>query len=332
MTGPHRSSLSTPVLSPVLLILLLVVVLAVDAFGPPLVPQGAFQAWVSLLVGVTVQALPFLVLGVALSAGLTVFVPEAALLRYLPRRKAVAVPVVAVSGMALPACECASVPVANSLLRKGLPPAAALAFMLASPAINPVVLVSTAVAFTGQPAMVWARFISSLAVACLVGWLWRGSLRASRSGDHDHAHHGAGASRADAFRAAVIHDFLNSAGFLAIGAAIAVTLKVFIPPAALQVLADNWWMAILVMAALAVIMALCSEADAFIAASFTFVSPTAQLVFMVVGPVVDTKLIAMQYGAWGRRFVERFVPIVLVVAVGVATAVGWLVFGLTPRT
>lgn len=297
------------------------VALAVNAFGAPFAPEGAAQAWVSLVIGVTVQALPFLVLGVALSAVVTVFIPPAALLRVVPRRQALAVPAVALSGMALPACECASVPVANSLIRKGVPDKAALAFMLASPAINPVVLVSTAIAFAGQWQMVWARCAASLLAACVVGWAWRGGGRQAHA--HEHSHSAGG--RADALRATLLHDFINSAGFLAIGAAITATIKVFVPAHWLRAVADNFWLAVLLMIVLAIVLALCSEADAFIAASLTFVPPVAQLVFLVVGPVVDTKLIAMQYGAWGGRFVMRFVPLVLVVAVAAALLVGWVV-------
>ena len=41
-------------------------------------------------------------------------------------------------------------------------------------------------------------------------------------------------------------------------------------------------------------MAICSEADAFVAASLTQFSLTSRLAFMVVGPMVDVKLIALQ--------------------------------------
>ena len=74
-------------------------------------------------------------------------------------------------------------------------------------------------------------------------------------------------------------------------------------------------------------MSLCSEADAFVAASFTAVSPTAQLVFLVVGPMVDFKLIAMQLGAFGRGFVLRFVPVVLLSAIASAYVVGVVFVG-----
>ncbi len=60
---------------------------------------------------------------------------------------------------------------------------------------------------------------------------------------------------------------------------------------------------------MAVALCVCSEADAFVAATFTQFSPTARLAFMVVGPVVDLKLIALQSGTFGGRFARRFAPL-----------------------
>ncbi|HET8642194.1 MAG TPA: permease, partial [Pseudonocardiaceae bacterium] len=118
------------------------------------------------------QAFPFLVFGVLISGLIAAFVPPQALRRLLPRNQAAAVPVAGLAGVALPGCECASVPVSRRLMQQGVPPAAAIAFLLAAPAVNPVVLVSTAVAFPGEPRMVVARFLGSLATAVVMGWLW----------------------------------------------------------------------------------------------------------------------------------------------------------------
>jgi hypothetical protein len=72
-----------------------------------------------VFVAVLVQALPFLVLGVALSAAIAVFVPASFFARALPARASLAVPVAGVAGAVLPGCECASVPVAGALVRRG---------------------------------------------------------------------------------------------------------------------------------------------------------------------------------------------------------------------
>jgi uncharacterized membrane protein YraQ (UPF0718 family) len=83
--------------------------------------------------------------------------------------------------------------------------------------------------------------------------------------------------------------------------------------------------AIVNMALLAVVLALCSEADAFVAASLTMLPLLPRLVFLVVGPAVDVKLFAMQAGMFGRSFAMRFAPATFVVAALAATAVGSLV-------
>jgi len=79
----------------------------------------------------------------------------------------------------------------------------------------------------------------------------------------------------------------------------------------------------LLLGLLAVIVAICSEADAFVAASLTQFSLTARLAFMVVGPVVDVKLIALQAGTYGPRFAVRFAPATFVVAILSSLLVGW---------
>src|SRR5690349_452716 len=122
--------------------------------------------------GVFVQALPFLALGVVISGLIAVFVTPDRLARWLPRRTSVAILAAGVGGAALPGCECGSVPVARRLFNDGAVGAAALTFMLAAPAINPVVLVATAVAFPGHPRMVFARMGASLLTAVIMGWAW----------------------------------------------------------------------------------------------------------------------------------------------------------------
>ncbi|MEU6541393.1 permease, partial [Streptomyces sp. NPDC047000] len=80
----------------------------------------AVLAWRTVCLAVTVQALPFLVLGTVLSGAINAFVPADLFTRVLPRRPALAVPVAGVAGVVLPGCECASVPVAGSLIGRGV--------------------------------------------------------------------------------------------------------------------------------------------------------------------------------------------------------------------
>jgi uncharacterized membrane protein YraQ (UPF0718 family) len=74
-----------------------------------------------------------------------------------------------------------------------------------------------------------------------------------------------------------------------------------------------------------VVLALCSEADAFVAASLTALPMLPKLVFLVVGPAVDVKLFALQAGTFGKSFATRFAPATFVVAVACAVVAGLLV-------
>lgn len=294
----------------------------------PLLDEPVFQTWATVFLAIIVQSIPFLVLGVVLSGLISAVLSEKLVSRVMPRRPALAVPLAGVAGVALPTCECAVVPVANGLTRRGMPAAVALTFMLAAPAINPAVLVSTAVAFGGRVDMVSARFLASLLTAVLIGWIyvWAASrftaLRMPELSKRLHHHEGDGALAR--FLSAAWHDFLPAAGFLVVGAVIAAAINVLVPISLVEAVADHALLAVVVLAGFAFLVALCSEADAFIAASLTAFSDTAKLVFLVVGPAMDIKLAAMEAGQFGRRFAQQFVPLVLVMAAGVASLVGWV--------
>jgi uncharacterized membrane protein YraQ (UPF0718 family) len=175
--------------------------------------------------------------------------------------------------------------------------------------------------------MVAARFIASLLTAVVMGLIW------SRWGNPEWVTrqlpklHDDDAPRWTVFTEAARHDFLTAASYLVLGAATAAALRVLLPPWVFESLAGNLVVAVVMMALLAVVLALCSEADAFVAASLTALPLVPRLVFLVVGPAVDVKLFAMQAGMFGRRFAIRFAPTTFVVATAVATVVGLLVLG-----
>jgi uncharacterized membrane protein YraQ (UPF0718 family) len=309
-----------------LVVLLVVVALGTRGLLGGSLDPVALRTWSTVFVAIVVQALPFLALGVLVSGAITALVSPVVLERALPRSPLLAVPGAALAGTALPGCECASVPIAGRLCARGVQPAAAVAFMLAAPAVNPVVVVATAVAFPGQPRMVLGRFCGSLLTSMVVGLVWSrvgGQAWVQRARDRladDHE-----GPRWLAFTSAARHDLWDAGGWLVVGAAAAATLQVLVPRSLLLAVADQPLLAVGVLGGLAVLLAICSEADAFVAASLREFSLTARLVFLVVGPAVDVKLIAMQAGLFGRRFAARFAPLTFVAAVVCALAAAQLV-------
>jgi uncharacterized membrane protein YraQ (UPF0718 family) len=288
----------------------------------PRLDSPALATWSTIFVAIVVQSIPFLVGGVLLAGVIATLLSEKALRRLVPANPRLGVPVAGLAGVALPGCECASVPVASSLMRRGIAPSVALTFLLAAPAVNPVVLVSTAVAFPDRPEIVLARFLASMLTAVAVGWLWlRFAGRVPilhRRSSHDHDE-----SNTQAFLGSVRHDFIHAAGFLVLGAMIAAAINTFVPRSIIDGVAGNVVLAVVSMAVFAFVVALCSEADAFVAASLSAFSDTAKLVFMVVGPAMDVKLASMESGQFGGAFALRFVPLVIGVAVLSAVGMGW---------
>lgn len=278
-----------------------------------------------------IQALPFVMLGALAAALVEVFVPIGTLekLGRLPRP--LQLPAAALAGLAFPICECGSVPVARRLMRRGLMPSAAVTFMLAAPVINPVVIASTFVAFRGRTSMwtvVGGRFVLGMLVAIAVGWVLGSRttdelLKPNPEEAHEHLLElGRPEARWRRFFVHLGNDFLFMGRYLLLGATIAAAIQTFLPASVLSSLADLPVLSVIAMMALAAALSLCSESDAFVAASFAPFGVSAQLGFLVFGPMVDAKLLALYAGTFRRGFVR-----VVVVTTAAATLVGALWIG-----
>ena len=295
------------------------------------VDRPALQTWFTVFQAVCLQAFPFLVFGTALGATIAEIAPTHRLLRFVPSNDSVAVPLAGAAGALLPGCECGSVPIAGRLIDEGLRAPVAFTFMLAAPAINPVVLIATSIAFPGQPKFVLARFLGSLLTACVVGWIWAWRTdrwppvrqRQRRSGSTEHRSAGFRA-KAEAWTGALLHDTLHAGGYLVIGAGVAATMQTIVPRSFIESVAGRGLLAVVVLGVLAVLLSVCSEADAFVATSFTAFSSTARLAFLVVGPAIDFKLIALQGATFGRAVALRLAPLIFVTALISALVIGWV--------
>jgi uncharacterized membrane protein YraQ (UPF0718 family) len=261
-----------------------------------------------------IEAIPFILLGAVVSALLEVFLPARALERLTSLPTALQLPACGLAGFAFPVCECGSVPVARRLVAKGLAPSSAVTFMLAAPVVNPVVIASTVVAYRGREAfwpMVVGRAGLGLMVAIAVGWAVGrrdpDDLIRRRGDAYDAVHEDGGRMRA-VFEH-VSGDFVFMGRYLVIGAAFAATLQTFVPQAAVASLADAPVLNLVAMMGLAFVLSLCSESDAFVAASFVQFGVASQLAFLVFGPMVDTKLAVLYSGTFGRELLRTVVVV-----------------------
>ncbi|MDR2296537.1 MAG: permease, partial [Clostridiales Family XIII bacterium] len=144
---------------------------ALCLFAAPRIEAAAIPVnkIVNVFLGILLQAIPFLLIGVLLSSAIRIFVSRSAVESRFPRSMGFGIPVAILAGFCLPVCDCASIPIFRSLVQKGVPLPAALTFMTATPVINPVVILSTYYAFGGNMRIVIARVCLGLVSAVLIG-------------------------------------------------------------------------------------------------------------------------------------------------------------------
>jgi uncharacterized membrane protein YraQ (UPF0718 family) len=275
-----------------------------------------------LFTGIVLEALPFMLLGAAVSGIIEVYVKKEWLLSRLPQKTWVVTCIAGGLGMIFPVCECAIVPVVRRLTRKGIPFPAAIAYLLGGPIVNPIVGFSTYWAYGNDIRIVAIRLLSGYLVAVAVGLMMgrlfknRTALIDSVHGDekhscacgHDHNHDHAspdGVTKTRRFLGAIRHasdDFIAVIHFLIIGAALAAGSQTFLNRNLVLALSDYPMLPEFAMMALAILLNICSEADAFIAASFRGLVPlSAQLAFMLIGPMFDIKLLLMYRTVFTRK-------------------------------
>jgi uncharacterized membrane protein YraQ (UPF0718 family) len=271
--------------------------------------------------GIVLEALPFMLLGSFAGGLIEVYVSRDRLISKLPRKTWQTVLAAAALGLVCPICECAVVPVAKRLLGKGLPVPAVVAFLLGAPLVNPIVGISTAVAYSFNVPIALLRLVSGYLIAVTAGLIMgrlypdRSSLIVDKSETHNQ-NHSCGCGHCDSYHLKSHHpghgltnalwhasaDFIDVGQFLVIGAFIAALFQTVISRQSVTHFTSSPVSAILVMMALAVALNICSEADAFVAASFRFVMPlSAQFAFMLLGPMLDIKLVLMYTGVFRRK-------------------------------
>ena len=146
-----------------------------------------YEQLILVFTSIIYEALPFIVLGVVLAGLLEEFVPQQAIAKIIPSNRLFAIGLGAILGVVFPMCECGIIVVMRRLLRKGLPLSVCVAYMLAGPVINVVVLTSTFVAFNYPEREKWilggpwgvAALRAGLAyvVAVITAWIVEGQWR-----------------------------------------------------------------------------------------------------------------------------------------------------------
>lgn len=300
-----------------------------------------FQTFVTIFLGIFIEAVPFLLAGSVVSGLIAVFVDQSMIDRYLPKRALPAAVAGALMGMVFPVCECGVVPVTRRLYEKGLPLTIGAAFLLAAPVVNPVVMVSTYAAFGFGP-IFWGRIIFSVLVAVVVGLVFhlaqpKEVLLPDVVESHFHATHHFHEQIAlkpplqKRLHQSLItagDDFLDMSRYLIIGSMLAATMQTVVPQSVLLSIGQGPVVSVIAMQALAFVLSICSTVDAFVALAFAGTFTTGSIMaFLTFGPMVDIKSSLMFLSIFQKRPVLYLIllPMLLTFFIGVAwnLNVGW---------
>ncbi|HVN55582.1 MAG TPA: permease [Anaerolineaceae bacterium] len=330
-------------------ILLAVIILVVFlSFWPPV--ETAWSTFTTVFLGIFIEALPYLLLGTLASGTIEVFVSQDAIQRLSPRSPILGALFGSALGIFFPVCECGVIPLVRRLFRKGLPIPAGVAFLLAAPVINPIVILSTATAF-GFGRMLLLRVGFTLLIAFLTGcifavvrtpweilrptpWITAAAVEESNlephdpEYEHDHEHDYSSDEEHTTIPAKLrkvflvsLDEFFEMGRYLVMGGLIAAGMQTFIPQSVLLGIGRGPVISVLALMALAILLSICSTVDSFVALSFVGIfSAGSVLAFLLYGPMVDIKSTLMFLRVFRSRPVIYLVviPFLLVALVGVA--------------
>lgn len=276
---------------------------------------------INLFIGVILQAIPFLLIGILISSFIQVFIPAGVIERWFPKSIGLGMAAAVLFGFCLPVCDCTSIPILKGLVKKGVPLPAAVTFMTAAPIINPVVMLSTYYAFGGSLTYMLMRVSFGIVTSVLIGLTFYAfplKQPALSESTYDKAMCSCGfnelpdpaASLWGKIRVFFSHaqsEFYYIGKYLIMGGLIssffqAMGTGLLSTPQKDAGLA----LSIIIMMAMAFVLSLCSSSDAVIAQSFTGLFPAGAIMgFLVFGPMIDIKNVMMLSSGFSKRFVIK---------------------------
>ncbi len=286
-----------------------------------LIQPGLFPwtgTFITYIIAILLEAVPFIIIGALLSGAVSVFLPENTLPRLAEKLGHGSIPVVMGLSFVFPVCECGVVSVAKGLLRKGLPLHCTIVFLLAAPILNPIVLISTVVAFQFDYRFAAARFIGAVFVSVPVA-LFMSRIKEGEVFTEEFVSQTGSASCCSADRTLPLRyrlrslfshardELLDMIPYLMMGVALAAAMQTFFGTRLLAEFGRNQAAGTASMMSTAFTLSLCSEADAFVGK--TFYGPfnfTSVMAFLVLGPMLDIKLLLMYRTVFRKKFITLF--------------------------
>lgn len=267
------------------------------------------------------ESLPFLLLGSLISSVIETYISNETLSKLIPKNKVIGSIVGIILGFFLPACDCAVIPVSKRLIKKKVPLNTAVSFMLASPIINPVVLLSTYYAFyKTNPEIFYYRIIFGIIIALIIGIIigitYKDKTIIINDDNCDcHISNEKHTIKND-FKHIIKHatiDLFEVVKYLILGALIASLFQVIIPRDVLQTFRESKILSILVLMLFAYLISLCSTSDSFVGKTFiqSFTKESV-IAYLLLGPMIDIKNTIVLLGNFKKSFVITLISLIFI--------------------
>ena len=266
------------------------------------------------------ESLPFLLLGSIISAIIEYFVSDETFEKIIPQNIVLASLTGVFMGFFIPACDCAVIPISKRLIKKGVPINVAISFMLSSPIINPVVLLSTYYAFYRIDKQIFFLrlifgIVISLIIGIIMGLLFKDKVTKDNDNEECSCHHHE--EKENSLTHILKHtssDLFDVVKYLMIGALIASLCQVLMPKSAINLFSNNKILSIIVLMIFAYLISLCSTSDSFIGKSLlsTF-GRTSILAYLLLGPMIDIKNTVVLLGNYKTKFVTSLISLIFIV-------------------
>lgn len=286
------------------------------------------QDFITLSLGVIIEALPFVMLGLFFSIIVRLWLPNDWLLKYLPKQPFLRRALISLLGVFMPVCECGNVPLARGLLAKGLTPAESLTFLLAAPILNPVTIITTQQAFSDDNTVLIARILGGFLIANLIGWIYSSTWQDAMLRPEFIAICKEKKDNSNRLVEALNffkHETRSMMPALVIGAMVAGLIQVVVPRETILLLGNSPAWSVLVMAVLAFVVSICSSVDAFFALAFRGSFTSGSLVsFLTFGPMIDVKMLSLMRTTYRRNILLQVSLLVFLMSMLIGLVVNYV--------
>ena len=319
----------------------------------------------AIFLSIILQSYPYIIIGALAGAFIELYLPAGAVSRWSGKNNLKSILLFSILGFVMPICECGIIPVVKRLRKKGVPTGPLIAYLLAAPAFQPIVMFSTYSAFNNNIKIALIRGFGSLMIAIITSYIVRniksekinladsyskieknfemdknkvvspaGCNEKNMQNAHihnencscGHEHSLKTDSSVLKFIQSFLHDFITILKFLIIGAFISSAFSYINPFDLYNTSVGGKIFSIFILMFMAILLSVCSEADAFVAYSFNYFPLVSKMAFMWLGPVLDIKLILLYSAVFNRKIMILIFSIVT--AIVTILSIGSVIIGI----